>query len=135
MQTHISFIIKTCFFHLQRIASICRYLTPDACVKLVVSLILSRLDYMYCNSFLAGLPASSIHGLRVQNAAARLVLKKRKRDHINPLLRSLHWLPVNTRISYKLSTLVYKCLNDSAPEYLQSSLDLYAQPSDRPLPS
>ncbi|KAK7087711.1 hypothetical protein V1264_021725 [Littorina saxatilis] len=72
---------------------------------------------------------------RVQNAAARLVLKKRKRDHITPLLRSLHWLPVDTRISYKLSTLVYKCLNDSAPEYLQSSLDMYTQPSDRPLRS
>ncbi|KAK7095160.1 hypothetical protein V1264_006605 [Littorina saxatilis] len=134
MQTHISFIIKTCFFHLRRIASIRRYLTHDACVKLVVSLIFSRLDY--CNSLLAGLPASSIHGLqRVQNAAARLTLRKTKRDHITPLLRSLHWLPVNTRISYKLSTLVYKCLNDSAPEYLQSSLDLYTQPSDRPLRS
>ncbi|KAK7112358.1 hypothetical protein V1264_011827 [Littorina saxatilis] len=129
MQTHISFIIKTLFFHLRRIASIRCYLTPDACVKLVVSLIFSRL--YYCNSLLAGLPASSIHGLqRVQNAAARLVLKKRKRDHIPPpsRLRSLHWLPVNTRISCK-------CLNDSAPEYLQSSLDLYTQPSDRPLRS
>ncbi|KAK7097686.1 hypothetical protein V1264_004627 [Littorina saxatilis] len=134
MQTHISFIIKTCFFHLRRMVSIRRYLTHDACVKLIVSLIFSRLDY--CSSFLAGLPASSIHGLqRVQNAAARLTLRKTKRDHITPLLRSLHWLPVNTRISYKLSTLVYKCLNDSAPEYLQSSLDLYTQPSDRPLRS
>ncbi|XP_070204787.1 uncharacterized protein [Littorina saxatilis] len=105
MQTHISFIIKTCFFHLRRIASIRRYLTHDACVKLVVSLIFSHLDY--CNSLLAGLPASSIHGLqRVQNAAARLTLRKTKRDHITPLLRSLHWLPVNTRISYKLSTSV-----------------------------
>ncbi|KAK7088101.1 hypothetical protein V1264_022063 [Littorina saxatilis] len=132
MQTHISFIIKTCFFHprhcffnLRRIASIRRYLTHDACVKLVVSLIFNRLDY--CNSLLARLPASSIHGLqRVQNAAARLTLRKTKQDHITPLLHSLHWLPVNTRISYKLSTLVYKCLNDSAPdlEYLQSSLDL-----------
>ncbi|KAK7094816.1 hypothetical protein V1264_006316 [Littorina saxatilis] len=83
MQTHISFIIKTCFFHLRRIASIRRYLTHDACVKLVVSLIFSRLDY--CNSLLAGLPASSIHGLqRVQNAAARLTLRKTKRDHITP---------------------------------------------------
>ncbi|KAK7106256.1 hypothetical protein V1264_017528 [Littorina saxatilis] len=83
MQTHISFIIKTCFFHLRRIASIRRYLTHDACVKLVVSLIFSRLDY--CNSLLAGLPASSIHGLqRVQNAAARLTLRKTKRDHSTP---------------------------------------------------
>ncbi|KAK7112839.1 hypothetical protein V1264_012225 [Littorina saxatilis] len=138
MQTHISFIIKTCFFHLRRIASIRRYLTHDACVKLVVSLIIfSRLDY--CNSLLAGLPASSIHGLqRVQNAAccqADVEEDEARPHHLPPLLRSLHWLPVNTRISYKLSTLVYKCLNDSAPEYLQSSLDLYTQPSNRPVRS
>ncbi|KAK7105520.1 hypothetical protein V1264_016886 [Littorina saxatilis] len=54
MQTHISFIIKICFFHLRRIASIRRYLTHDACVKLVVSLIFSRLDY--CNSLLLASP-------------------------------------------------------------------------------
>ena len=36
----------------------------------------------YCNSVLAGLPAEQTSRLlRVQNSAARLVLKKRKRDH------------------------------------------------------
>lgn len=124
MQPHISFLIKTCFFHLRRIAAIRPYLTHNACVKLVISLIFSRLDY--CNSLLAGLPSTSLHGLqRVQNCAARLVLKKKKADHITPLLRSLHWLPINNRIAYKLSSLCYKCLNNSAPEYLHSCLELY----------
>ncbi|KAK7107087.1 hypothetical protein V1264_015064 [Littorina saxatilis] len=83
MQTHISFIIKTCFFHLRRIASIRRYLTPDACVKLVVSLIFSRLDY--CNSLLAGLSASSIHGLqRVQNYCQAGVEEEEARSHHPP---------------------------------------------------
>ena len=132
MQPHISFLIKTCFFHLRRIATIRRYLTPEACTKLVITLLFSRLDY--CNSLLAGLPAASIQGLqRVQNCAARLVLKKKKSDHISPLLYSLHWLPIQNRILYKLASLCYKCLNDSAPDYLISCLEIYTKP--RPLRS
>ena len=132
MQSHISFLTKTCFYHLRCIAAIRPYLTQEACVKLVISLLFSRIDY--CNSLLAGLPASSLQGLqRVQNCAARLVLKKKRSEHITPLLRSLHWLPINNRITYKLASICYKCLNDSAPEYLRSCLELYTQ--SRPLRS
>ena len=41
MQPHISFVVKACFFHLRRIAAIRRYLTKEACVKLVISHLLS----------------------------------------------------------------------------------------------
>lgn len=112
---------------LHRLAAVRRYLTREACVKLVICFIFSRLDY--CNSLLAGLPASSIQGLqRVQNCAARLVLRKKKADNITPLLRSLHWFPISKRINYKLASLCYKCLNDSAPDYLCSCLELYIPP-------
>jgi hypothetical protein len=75
------FIIKTCFFHLHRIAAIPRYLTREASLKLVISFISSRFDY--CNWFLAGIPASSLQGLqRVLNCAARLILRKKKADNI-----------------------------------------------------
>ena len=126
MRPHISSLAKTCFFNLRRIASIRRNLIQEACEKLVIALLFSRLDY--CNSLLAGLPASSLQGLqRIQNSSARLVLKKKKSDHITPLLRSLHWLSINDRISYKLASLCYKCLNDYAPDYLRSCVDLYSQ--------
>ena len=60
-----------------------------------------------------------------QNNAARVVLKKRKREHASPLLAKLHWLPVERRITYKLTTLCYKCLNGLAPSYLSELLIPY----------
>lgn len=31
---------------------------------------------------------------------------------------TLHWLPIEKRITYKLATLCYKCKNGTAPSYL-----------------
>ncbi len=70
----------------------------------------SRLDY--CNALLGGCPASSINKLQiVQNAAARVLTRSRKYDHITPILQSLHWLPIKFCISYKILLLAYKALN------------------------
>jgi len=80
--------------------------------------ITSRIDY--CNSVMYG--ASTVHIRPLQNvinAAARLVLCKRKYDRITAAIRdSLHWLPVQQRIDYKLCVFVYKCPHQGAPLYL-----------------
>jgi len=41
----------------------------------------------------------------VQNAAARLITGTRGLDHIIPILRHLHWLPVRQCIEFKLAML------------------------------
>ena len=70
-------------------------------------MVISRPDY--CNSVFTGLPADHIARLqRVQNNAARLVMKKRRRDHVTPLLKQLQWLPVKFRCQYKIATLAYR---------------------------
>ena len=47
-------------------------------------------------------PSGDIQKLqRVQNSAARIVLQAPRRSHTKPLLRQLHWLPVQHRITYK----------------------------------
>ena len=115
-----------------QIYSIRHFLSTSATKTLVCSFALSRLDY--CNSLLAGCPQYLIDKLqRVQSNAARLVLRARRRDHATPLLSSLHWLPIHSRIKYKICSLTYTSLFDSGPIYLSDLLELY-HPS-RPLRS
>jgi len=85
----------------------------DVLQSLVVALVFSRLDYG--SATLAGLPKQLLDRLQsVQNAAARLIFTARRQDHVQPLLRSLHWLRVPERISFRLAVLVYRCLHGSA---------------------
>jgi len=83
---------------------------PEECAKtLVQPFVSSRLDY--CNALLYGISDSLFRRLQsIQNAAARFLTGASRRDHISPVLSSLHWLPVKQRIDYKLATLVYKSL-------------------------
>ena len=84
-------------------------------------------------SFLYFVLASSVNdGLlkklqAVQNAAARVTTETRKFDHITPILRELHWLPVRKRIVYKLAR--ENTTGSSAPavpESFQSTLHSYS---------
>jgi hypothetical protein len=124
MAEHISSICKSAYFHLRNIAQIRRSLTQDAAAILIHSLVTSRLDNL--NSLLFGLPDNMIVKLQyIQNHAAKVVVKKKKSDHVTPILQSLHWLPVAIRIEYKLMLITYKCLHGKAPEYLASRLHKY----------
>ena len=118
---------RACFFELRRIASIRPFLSKEAVLKLVIATVLSRLDY--CNSVLIGLPEDQISRLqRVQNSAARLVLGKKKRDHVTPLLRELHWLPVKARCQYKIAVLAYRHFDGTLAPYLSNVLSIHQAP-------
>jgi hypothetical protein len=130
MSTHISRTASSCFAVLRQIRSIRRSVTRPVLLSLVVSLVLTRLDYG--SATLAGLPAKQLDRLQsVLNAAARLVFSARKYDHITPLLRELHWLRVPERIQFRLAVLVFRCLNDQAPKYLGNELRRVADVDSR----
>ena len=124
MKVHVQRICRTSFYQLRQLRSVRRSLSVNACTALVHAFVTSRLDY--CNSLLAGIGDGLIDQLQtVMQVAARLVLWKRKFDPISADIRDrLHWLPIRSRIDFKLGLLVYKCLHGIAPAYLAEMLVL-----------
>jgi hypothetical protein len=127
MIPHINSVCKSAFFHIRTLGKIRKYLSPHAAKTLVQAMVLSRLDY--ANSLFAGLPKEQILRLqRVQNAAARLIVGARRFDPVSNHLKTLRWLPVNERISFKCLVLAFKCLHGYAPPYLSSLIERYNPP-------
>ncbi len=126
VDSHISSICKTAFFHLKNISKLRPMLSmPNA--EMFIHAFTSRLDY--CNTLLGGCSARLINKLpMVQNAAARVLTRTRKYDHISPVMSTLHWLPIEHRIDFKILLITYKALNGLAPQYLSELLSHYSPP-------
>ena len=118
LTTHVRRLAGRCFYYLRQLWSVRRSVNADVAKILVNAFMTSRVDY--CNSVFNNISAVGILPLqRVLNAAARIIVRKRKYDHITASIRDdLHWLPVRQRVEFKLCRLVYKCLHQSAPSYL-----------------
>ena len=131
MKQHINRVVSSCFFQLRRLRQIRRSAGEEVTKRLVTALVLSRLDY--CNAALAGLPESTIRPLqRVQDAAARLITNTKPSDHITPVLMRLHWLPIKSRIVYKLCLQMHLILTNQCPDYMADMVQLTAANSLRP---
>ena len=90
-------------------------------IVVIVALVLTKLEYG--SATLAGLPAVQLDRLQLAlNAAARLIYRRRKFDHVSPLLKELHWLRVPERITFRLAVLAYCCQHNTAPRYLTTQL-------------
>ena len=121
MTVHVNFIVKNCYFHLRRLGQIRHLLSKEAANAIAVATVTSRLDY--CNSCLWRIRGSELDRLqKIQNTAARIVSRQKGRDHISPVLKDLHWLPIRQRIDHKILSLTFSCLNGLAPEYLSESI-------------
>ena len=95
------------------------YKQSEVMTKECTSCVLSSLDY--CNSLLMGIPTSVIQPMqKVQNTAARLILRAPCHQNCTPLLQQRHWLPNFKRIKYKTACRCYNTITGSAPSYLLS---------------
>lgn len=113
--------VKKGFYQLYRLRQVRKYFNRNTFECLVHAFVTSHIDYG--NAMLFGLPDVTIKKLqRLQHAAARLILNRNWRDSATEMLKELHWLPIRYRILYKLSLLVFKCINNIGPAYLRELL-------------
>ena len=97
---HINEMFKKASYAKRSIGRIRKYLPFDGLKMLVNSLVISRLDYY--NSLIYDVPKCQRDKIRrIQNTAARMITGARSSDHITPILKGLHWLPVKARINVK----------------------------------
>jgi len=121
MRTHVAKTVSSCFAVLIQLRSIRRSVSDPVLQSLVVALVLTKVDYS--SATLAGLPAVQLDRLQsVLNAAARLIYRRRKFDHVSPLLKELIWLRVPQRITFRLAVLGYRCQLNMAPRYLTAQI-------------
>ena len=124
MNAQVANVIRTVNFELRRISSIRHFLSVEATKTLISAFVFSRLDY--CNGLLVNCPQDLLQRFqKIQNTAARLVLKVPRRDHITPHLRTLHWLPIDARITYKVACMCFRAINGTGPVYLSDLLHTY----------
>ena len=107
MNSHIGKVCSKAFRSLYNIWQIRKFLSEETTKILVHSFVASHIDY--CISLLFGLPQYQYDRLqRVLNATALVVCLVPKFDHITPVLRTLHWLPVRYRVMFKVLLLVLR---------------------------
>jgi hypothetical protein len=130
MRSHVHNTVSKCFAMLRPLRSIRRSVPASAYQTLIVSLVLTKLDYG--NAVLSGLSAHLIRRLQsVMNATARSIAGLRRSEHITATLAGLHWLRASERIDFKLATLTYRCLHCAAPSYLSCDLRCLADISSK----
>ena len=101
-----------------------RGLTLESAKLVALGLVTSRLDY--CNSLLYGTSKSNLNKLqRVQSDLARVVLQAARKSSSEPLLKQLHWLPVQQRIIFKMALTTFNVRSSEQPSYINSLLDNY----------
>lgn len=121
LNKHVGLVVKSSFFQLRQLSKLKPILSKQNFETVMHAFVTTRLDY--CNALFFGDEWIVSRRLQmVQNTAACLLTGTRKYEHISPVLRSLHWLPIQFRIDFKLPLLTFKSLNGLATPYLSELL-------------
>ena len=122
---HVQNVYKGCFIQLRDFRNIRQFLTQYAAAAVANALVSSLFDF--CNSLFRSLFKLNLHRLQsIQNSAARIVTNSSKFTRITPVLRKLHWLPIQFHSEFKLATLVYKFIHSGFPKYFAPYLSSYS---------
>ena len=118
---HVCNIYKTRFIQIRDLRRVKQYLTDEAAILAANDLVSSCLDY--CNSLLRSLSSLNMHKLQwIQNTLARIVTNCNKYPRTSPIIKQLHFVPIEFHCIFKTGTLVYKFLHSGHPSYFGSLL-------------
>ena len=121
---HCKQLTKNCFFQLRNISKLRKMVSQNDLELITHAFVSSRLDY--CNSLFSCLNKKELSRLQlVQNSAARVLTRTNRRTHITPILKALHWLPVSSRINFKILVLTFRALHGQAPPYISDLIQPY----------
>ena len=96
LQIHINKLVSSCYSILRHISSIRKFITEEQCHQLIISFLVSKLDY--CNALYLGMSKELMYKLqKVQNAAIRIIVNKRKHQSVSEDMVKLHWLNIEKR--------------------------------------
>ena len=125
MSDHVAAVCRAAYFQLRQLRLITCSLTADDAKLTVQAFITCRLDY--CNSLFYSISDSLFRRLQsLQNAAVPVITGTSRCDHVTPVLRQLHWLPVQQRVKFKLAVLGYKSFHGLTAPYLTDDCQLVA---------
>ena len=117
MNRHVRETVAGCNALVRALRHIRPCLSQHVATTLSCAIVQTRLDY--CNSLLHATSSQNITSLqRVQNNLARIVYRTHRRASAGPLLEKLHWLPISSRIKFKLATLSHAVIHTGSPDYL-----------------
>ena len=126
LDAQVNAVSQICYLNQRNLSRIGSKLSHELKIQMVHSNIICFIDY--CNSVYSGLTEKNFRKLqKIQNNAVRFIYGlygKKLKESITPYLKKLHFLPIRFRIKFKLALLVFKCINNLAPDYLKSLINL-----------
>ena len=127
---HITKTVSNCLLKLKQINRIKHLLGRKTLLLVMNSFVFSKL--LYCSTVWSNTINSNIAKLqKVQNFAGRIILGLRKYDHISDGLRSLNWLSIKERLILNDATMMHKCINKLASDYLVDMFKLRSHVHNR----
>ena len=114
-------VCRASLFHTRALHHIRKFLTENMANSIACALVQSRIDY--ANSLYTGMSSANFNKLQmVQKTLAHVATLTKKRDHIQPTLKRLHWLPIRLRVNYKVAMLTYTIRLSGEPHHLNAML-------------
>lgn len=125
LKNHIDYICKKIAKKIGFLARISSKLTPEHRVTIYKTMIAPHFEY--CASILSTCNIGEFRRLqKLQNRAMRIVLRCKKRTHVQDMLDALQWLNVKQRIMYRMLVMIFKVKNNLMPKYLSDKIKYVA---------